>query len=209
MSLDLYHYWRSSCSWRLRWALAYKGIDYAAHPVNLLLAEQRAPDYLAINASGSVPTLLIAGKAYTQSLALIEYLEELQPEPPLLPQQPLARLRVRELAQIIACDTQPLQNLRVMRAHSPDSEVQKDWARQWISAGLAVFEQRLGASWQGPWAAGANLSMADLALVPQVYNAKRFGVDMTPLPHCESIYRAALTLPTCLAASPELQSGSS
>lgn len=209
--LTLYHYWRSSCSWRVRWALTIKGVDFKHVAIDLLHDGQKSPDFLAINPSGFVPALVIDGKPYGESMALLEWIEETWPQKPLLPTEPLKRLRVRQLCQTIVSGTQPLQNLATQRHHASDKESQSAWAHHWIDKGLRSFlkilELQHGANGIGPFCFGDQITMADLCLVPQIYNAMRFNVDMTELKVLKDIYDQAMLTPACQAAAPNNQPG--
>ncbi len=204
--ITLNHYWRSSSSWRVRWALEIKGKSYSSRPINLLKNEQLTPAYLAKSPLGLVPTLTYQGQSLTGSIAIIEWLEERYPTPALLPSNPWDKAKVRELASIIYSDTQPVQNLRIMRRHSSDPNQQQRWAYQAIEHGLTAFEQLLR-SCSGSFCWGGQLTLADLCLIPQVYNAHRFKVDMGKFPICERIYRTCLALPSCDRAAPHNQPG--
>ncbi len=204
----LYHYFRSSSSWRVRWALAYKGIAYTAVAVNLLKDEQQQADYVAKNPLGVVPTLAIAGHHLVESVAIVEYLEEVQPLPALLPAEALDRARVRQLVQVIGADTQPLQNLSVLRHigrldASPDAA--KEWARHYIVRGFNAYESLLGqADWpRGIYSYGDEVTMAELCLVPQCYNARRQGLDLGRWPRIAAIEAAALATPAALQSHPD------
>lgn len=185
MDKTLYHYFRSSCSWRVRWALLLKGVtdvDWVA--VDLLAGQQKAPEYKAKNPAGHVPMLEVAGVPLSESLAILEYLEEVYPDPPLLPRDPLLRARTRQLALVIAAGTQPLQNLSTLRKVSDDDDKRKEWARHFIFEGLATYEgllqQELPPQMQpGRYSLGDRLTLADLCLIPQCRNARRYDLDVT------------------------------
>jgi len=174
-------YFRSTASQRVRIALNLKGIAYEQVSYHLRRGEQRSPDYLRLNPQGLVPSLeLDGGSVLTQSLAICDYLDEVYPEPPLLPADPLARARVRAFAQVIACDIHPIQNLKILArlqsmGHS-DAEVQ-NWAAAIIDEGLDACA-RLIARETGPFCFGGTPTLADICLVPQLVNARRFGVDL-------------------------------
>jgi maleylacetoacetate isomerase len=204
--ITLYHYWRSSCSWRVRWALNHKAIPYQEVAVNLLQNEQNSPAYLAINPGGFVPAIVYSGQVYGESLAILEWLEEKFPANPLLPKSASDRMRVRQICQMIAGGIQPVQNLSVMRKHSTDQAEQAQWAKHWITTGLHKLESILTAH-AGTFCFGGELTLADLCLVPQVYNANRFNVDMTPFPVISRINAKCLTLPACDTAAPHRQQG--
>lgn len=204
--ITLYHYWRSSCSWRVRWALAHKGISFDDVAVNLLANEQNSPAYLAKNPGGFVPALEINGEFFGESLAMLEWIEETFRNNPLLPQNPNDRMRVRQMCQMIASGIQPIQNLSVMRMYSSDAGEQAKWARHWIAKGLDKLEQ-LVSQHAGTYCFGGALTLADLCLVPQIYNANRFNVDMTAYPTLNRINQLCLTIPECQASAPQNQKG--
>jgi len=176
----LYGYWRSSCSYRVRIALNLKGLKYKYIPVHLRKEEQKAPDFAEKSPNQTVPVLSVAGKNLTQSLAIIDYLEETCAEFPLLPKDPLDRAQVRSLAQMIACDIQPLQNLRVLGKVSGEQSQRNEWAKNVNLEGLTRVEKAV-AKTAGKYSFGNNVTLADLCLVPQVYNAIRFGLDVATL----------------------------
>ncbi len=208
MKFSLYHYWRSSCSWRVRWALALKGASYDSVPINLLAGEQTSAAYLAKNPSGFVPAVAIDGRFFGESLAVLEWIEETWPTPPLLPQAPLDRLLVRQMALTVVAGTQPLQNPVMLKYFAPDEAGRKPHAQHWISRGLQTLEALIvSADKSGPFAFGKDPTFADLCLVPQVYNALRFDVDMSAYPRCKAIYEHALTTPACDKAAPHNQPG--
>lgn len=213
-SLMLEGYFRSSAAWRVRIALNLKGLRHGHAFRHLRRGEQLAPDYLAKNPQGLLPALDVAGPpgeggVLTQSLAILEWLEETQPAPALLPADPWGRARVRALAQIIACDTHPIQNLRVLQYLKREMGQQQPaidaWARHWIALGLAAFEARLAEPATGRFCHGDAPGLADLCLVPQLGNARRFGVDLSPWPTILRVETACLALPAFAAAAPEAQ----
>ncbi len=175
-SLTLFGYWRSSAAYRVRLALAWKGLEYQSIPIDLRLDEQATPEYRARNPQGLVPLLITAGSALSQSLAIIEYLDETHPDRPLLPSDSIGRAHVRAAAQMVACDIHPLNNLRVLRyLKGPLGHDQAEidaWGRHWIGAGLAALEA-FAARHGGSYLYGDTLTLADLCLVPQLYNARR------------------------------------
>jgi maleylacetoacetate isomerase/maleylpyruvate isomerase len=179
--MKLYTYFRSSAAYRVRIALNLKGIDYEAVPVHLVRegGEQHRPEYRALNPAGLVPALEDQGEVLTQSLAIIEYLDETYPAPPLLPGDARMRARIRALALAIACDIHPVNNLRVLNylVHEIGAdEAQKSrWYRHWVETGLAAVEQMLAEAPAGRFCFGACPTLADVCLVPQVFNARRFG----------------------------------
>jgi maleylacetoacetate isomerase len=208
--LRLHGYFRSSAAWRVRIALNLKGLPYAQASRHLRKGEQSAPDFVAMNPQGLVPALEVAGQGVlTQSLAMIEWLEETQPGPKLLPADPWGRARVRALAQIVACDIHPIQNLRVLQyvKHrlGQDQATVDEWARHWIGLGLAAFEARLRDAPAGRFCHGDAPGLADLCLVPQLGNARRFATDLSPYPEALRIEAACQALPAFRAAAPDAQ----
>ncbi|PWS34773.1 maleylacetoacetate isomerase [Falsiroseomonas bella] len=206
----LHGYFRSSAAWRVRIALGLKGLTARQVSRHLRKGEQAAPDHLALNPQGLVPTLEVAGQgALTQSLAVLEWLDETQPGPRLLPADAWGRARVRALAQIIACDIHPIQNLRVLqylkREMGQEQPAIDAWARHWIATGLAAFEARLAEPAAGRFCHGDVPGMADLCLVPQLGNARRFGCDLSPYPRILAVEAACRALPAFMAAAPEAQ----
>ncbi len=182
--MKLYHYWRSSCSWRLRWALFYKGIEFQTTAIDLLLGEHKAKDFLAKNPLGFVPVLELGdGTIMTESWSILEWLEESFPSPSLLPADPPTRQRVRALSSIIFSATQPLQNPSVFKFHASEKEQQNRWARHFITEGLKAYsENRKTWNVDGDFYVGHQLSIADLCLIPQLYNARRFEIDLSQFP---------------------------
>jgi maleylpyruvate isomerase len=207
--MKLHGYFRSSASYRVRIALNFKGLQAEHLPHHLRKGEQCAPAYLALNPQGFVPTLEDdAGAVLTQSLAIIEWLDEIHPEPPLLPKDSLKRARVRAFAMALACDTHPVQNLKVLarlRALGLPEEQVTGWAAWANREGLAACET-LVAHEPGPFCFGAAPSMADLCLVPQLANARRFGVDVAAFPRLLQAETAAKALAAFADAAPERQS---
>jgi maleylacetoacetate isomerase len=208
---ELYSYFRSSAAYRVRIALALKNLDFSVVPVHLLRhgGEQHSDAYLRRNPEGLVPLLVDGDAPLTQSLAIIEYLDETHGQPGLLPVDPLARARVRALSLHIACDIHPLNNLRVLRYLAHDLHVEKpardDWYRHWIQLGFKAVEARLRESETGLYCHGDSPTMADCCLVPQVYNARRFDIDFTPFPAIARIAAQCDTLPAFRAAHPDAQ----
>jgi maleylpyruvate isomerase len=206
MTLVLHTYWRSSAAWRVRTVLGLKGLAWDAVPHDLRTDAQLAPDYIARNPQGLVPALEIDGAVLTQSLAIIEYLEERFPEPPVLPADPLERARVRAFALAVACDIHPVQNLRVLRmlrARGLDQAAVEGWAREVMETGLAACA-RLIADRSGPYCFGEAITLADVVLIPQLANARRFGAR-TDFPRLEAIEANALAHPAFAAAVPSKQ----
>lgn len=211
--LQLYSYWRSSAAYRVRIALALKGLTCEIVPVHLVRGggEQRQADYLALNPEGRVPLLVHDGRPISQSLAIIEYLEEAFPDTPaLLPAEPAARARVRSLAQLVACDIHPLNNLSVLQylknEVGADAAASKAWYLQWVARGFRALEARLtGEPETGRYCHGDTPGLADLCLVPQVYNARRFELDLDDYPRIVAIDAACLALDAFAGAAPERQ----
>ena len=203
----LHGYFRSTAAWRVRIALALKGLTYEQAFHHLRRGEQRAADYLAVNPQGLVPALVLGdGAVLTQSLAIVEYLDETHPSPPLLPADPVGRARVRAFALAIACDIHPVQNLIVLdhlRRVGLDEDAVQAWAREVIDRGLSACERLLEAS-DGPFAFGDAPGLADLCLVPQLANARRFGVDLR-WPRIAAVEAACAEVPAFVAARPENQ----
>lgn len=202
----LYDYFRSSASYRVRIALNLKGLAYDSVPVSLLDNAQRAPEYLRKNPQGLVPALLDGEQLLTQSLAICEYLEETYPQPALLPNDAIGRARVRALALSIACDIHPLNNLRVLHrleAQFAADQAGKDaWYQHWIQSGFEAFEQQIQST-HGQYCFGDTVTLADLALVPQVYNARRFNCDLSAYPTMLAIEQRCLALDAFARATPE------
>ncbi|KQZ58783.1 maleylacetoacetate isomerase [Ensifer sp. Root558] len=208
--VTLHGYYRSSASFRVRIALNLKGLAYRAVPHHLRRGEQNLPDYRRINPQGLVPAMEIDGRVLTQSLAILEYLDETRPEPPLLPKDPAGRARVRALAQIIACDVHPIDNLRVLNylrgpLGQPDDAVAR-WYNHWISEGFQALEAALSANGEtGRFCHGDTVSLADVCLVPQIINAKTYALDLSLFPTVKRIADTALSLPAFEQALPANQ----
>jgi maleylpyruvate isomerase len=208
--MKLYTYFRSSAAFRVRIALNFKGIAYESLPTALLKNEHRNADYLALNPQGLVPALDTGSGVLAQTLAIIEYLEETQPTPPLLPADPLGRARVRSLALAIACDIHPLNNLRVLNylRHelAQDKEKVNEWCRHWIGAGFKGIEASAREySTQGNFIYGDAVSMADVCLLPQLVNARRVDTDLTAFPTLVKIGRHLESMPAFANARAEVQ----
>lgn len=215
--MKLYTYFRSSAVYRVRIALALKQLAYASVPVHLLRGggEQHQPGYRAINPAGLIPSLELEGQqdggaTLTQSLAILEYLDEVYPATPLLPADPLGRARVRALALLIACDIHPLNNTRVLRYLIHDMGVtdaaKQAWYAHWVHQGLTALETQLAASTAtGRFCHGDTPTIADCCLVPQVFNARRFNVDLAAYPTIVRIDAACSALPAFADAHPERQ----
>lgn len=201
----LHGYFRSTASYRVRIALNLKGVAYSDAFHHLRRGEQNAPDYLALNPQGLLPTLETGDAVLTQSLAICEYLDETHPEPALLPADPLARAKVRAAAQVIACDVHPVQNLKVLarlRASGWDEDAVNGWARDVIEEGLAAFEALLPNN-AGPFCFGDTPGLADIVLVPQLVNARRFGAIISA--RISGIEANCLALDAFQRARPEIQ----
>ncbi len=211
--MQLYSYYRSSSSYRVRIALRHKGLDYQYHGVHLLKGggEQHAPAYKALNPQELVPTLIDGDLTLTQSMAILEYLEEKCPTPPLLPKDIAARAYVRQLSLICVADIHPLNNLKVLthltNEFSVTQEQKTAWYHKWITQGFNAVEALLqrSAFRVGPYCCGDQITMADMCLIPQVYNALRYELPMTPWPLISAIDKNCLKLKTFLDASPECQ----
>ncbi|AYG69273.1 MULTISPECIES: maleylacetoacetate isomerase [unclassified Rhizobium] len=201
----LYDYWRSSASYRVRIALNMLGIAYRRVPINLLEGEQNSSDYLALNPQGFVPTLTIDGEILTQSLSIIEYLAELRPESGLMPPDSAGRQHVRALAYAIAMDIHPICNTHVA-AHfmtiTDRADAREEWMRHFIAGGLRKLEVMLS-KFDGGFSFGDTPTMADICLVPQVYNARRWGMDLTDLKRIVEIDGRCTQLPAFQAAHPD------
>ncbi|ASU40086.1 maleylacetoacetate isomerase [Herbaspirillum sp. meg3] len=212
MTIHLYSYFRSSASYRVRIALNLKGQSYDTVPVHLVNngGEQFAPAFSALNPQSLVPVMEEDGHHITQSLAMLEYLEERFPTPALLPAGLLDRAHVREISLAIACDIHPLNNLRVLRMLKQElgvsEEVKQQWIQHWVKLGFAALEQQLAASPQrGRFCFGDTPTMADCCLIPQIFNARRFEVDMTPYPTLAAIDEACGQLKAFQLAQPSAQ----
>jgi len=210
--LTLYSYFRSSAAYRVRIALALKGLAFDTVPVHLLRGggEQLQAAYRVVNPAALVPALQDDGATLTQSLAMLEYLEETHPQPSLLPPDALGRARVRALALTVACDTHPLNNLRVLNyltntLHASDA-ARTEWALHWMALGLGTLEQHVArAPGTGLCCHGDMPTLADCCLVPQLFNARRFGLDLAPYPTLQRIAEHCATLPAFVAAHPQQQ----
>jgi maleylpyruvate isomerase len=209
-ALALANYFRSGTSYRVRIGLNLKGIPYAYQPVSLLKGEHRDPAYRSLNPQGLVPALTVDGKILVQSPAILEWLDEKYPDPPLLPKDPEDRAHVRALAAVVGCDIHPLQNMRVLDRlrveFAADADTIKDWCRHWIGLGFAALEAmlradtgRLGFCWSD------RPSLADCYLVPQIFGARRFGLDLAPFPLIREIDRTCNALKPFADAHPERQ----
>ena len=207
--LVLYAYWRSSASYRVRLALAAKKLPHRIVPVNILAGEQNAEPHLSRSPTGYVPSLVVDGTPFFESIAIMELLDELYPDPPLYPRDPFARARVRALVELVASGIQPLQNLNVTQRLPGDSDSRNEWVRHFVVKGLTAFERAIaaheGAGITGSFAYGDTLTAADLVLIPQIGHARRFNIDLTPFPRVVRADASARTVPGLDAASPERQ----
>ncbi len=196
--LTLYTYFRSSAAFRVRIALNLKGLSYEPRIVRLPDGEQKSAAYTTLNPQGLVPTLIDKGQPLVQSLAIIEYLDDLYPGPKLLPPDPLERARVRALSLLIACEIHPLNNLRVLKYLKGRLNLEQPaidtWYRHWCDEGLAAFEQQLRDGGTGTFCHRDSVSMADVCLVPQIFNAQRFDVDLSKYPRAMQIFAACIKL---------------
>lgn len=209
MEATLYTYFRSSASYRVRIALNLKGLEVRHLPVHLSRGggEQFGAEFRALNPQSLVPVFVDDGVALSQSLAIIEYLDERYPTPPLLPESIEDRARARQIALAIACDIHPLNNLRVLKRLTQDMGIsdaaKNDWVRHWVDLGFRALEDVLAAQpRKGSFCIGERPTIADCCLVPQVFNAERFGVDLSPYPTLRAIHAACQALPAFAAAHP-------
>lgn len=206
--LTLYSYWRSTTSYRVRVALNLKGLSYKTVPVDLVAGAQRTPEYVAKNPIKGVPTLVLQdGTALTQSLAIMDYLDHIAPDPALLPSDPLLRAKVQAAAQVVATDIHPVNNLKVVgrlkSVHGLTADDGEEWMRHWMTEGFQAYQALLP---EGPEFSFVDTPLlCDICLVAQLYNAHRWGVDMTPFPRLLEIEEQALKLPAFDAARPENQ----
>lgn len=204
--MKLYNYFRSSASFRVRIALALKQLPYEYLAVHLTKGEQKATEFSAVSSDNLVPVLDVGGQLLSQSLAIMEYLDEVHPNPPLLPADPLARARVRALALSVACDIHPLNNLRVLkylvRELGQSEEAKNSWYRHWCREGLLSFERQLQ-RWGGQaYCVGDSPTLADCCLVPQIFNARRFEVSLDDLPRVRAVFDLCMQHPAFQAAEP-------
>ena len=204
--MKLYNYFRSSASFRVRIALNLKGLAYDYVPVHLAKGEQKQPEFAALTAEGLVPLLeLDDGQRLSQSMAIIEYLDETHPQPALLPADAAGRARVRALSQIVACEIHPLNNLRVLKYLVNDLKASDDaknaWYKHWVRLGLQSYEARL-AERPGTYSHGDAPTLADCCLVPQIFNAQRFDCDLSGLPRTMAVFDACMQLNAFQKAQP-------
>ena len=210
--MKLHGYFRSSAAFRVRIALELKGLAYDHAFVHLRKGDQRSADYLKLNPQALVPTLQDGRQALTQSFAIIEYLDETNATPPLLPRTPHERARVRALAQIVACDIHPIDNLRVLQYLQAEMKADEAavgrWFNHWIALGFAGLEAMLARDpATGRFCHGDAPGLADICLVPQVFNSRRYSLDLGPYPTVKRIYDACMTVPAFDAAQPSKQPG--
>lgn len=210
MTWKLHNFFRSSTSFRVRAALKLKGLDYDYVPYVLRAAETRTAEYLTLNPSGLVPTLETDNGPLSQSLAILEWLDETHPDPPLLPDDPWGRARVRSLAQMVACDIHPVNNLRVLfrirDQFGADESAQADWFRHWAALGFEALEARLARDDEtGTFCNGDTPGLADLCLCGQVLNNQRFDLPLGAYPTIARIHTAAMAVPAFSAAAPDQQ----
>jgi len=208
--IRLYTYWRSSAAYRVRIALNLKGIDHELVPTRLTANEHRGEAYLSTNPQGLVPALEHDGAVFTQSLAIIEYLDSVKASPRMFPEDPAARAHVAAMAQAVACDIHPLNNLRVMNylrgELAQDADAVQAWYAHWIHAGFRALE-----AWAKEFSGGGRflygdaVTVADVCLVPQIYNARRFSIGLEDYPLLVGIDANLQSLPAVIAASPEQQ----
>ena len=208
--MKLYGYFRSSAAFRVRIAMNLKGLAYAPEFVHLPRGEHRKPEYASLNPQGLVPTLEDGGRLLTQSLAIIEYLEETHPNPPLLPKEPFARARARSLALLVACEIHPLNNLRTLtylkKELGQSEEKVNAWYRHWIADGMAKLEGALAKTpGSGKYSQGDAPGIADCCLVPQVFNAQRYKCDLGPYPTVIRVFDACMQLEAFERAQPSKQ----
>jgi maleylacetoacetate isomerase/maleylpyruvate isomerase len=209
MPLTLHSYWRATAPYRVRIGLAVKGLPYDYVAVNLLDGSQRSDAYGVVNRQHLVPTLETDDGVLTQSLAILEWLDERFPTPPLLPKGPAARATVRAMAEIVACDIHPVNNLRILQAlgglgHPMGGPDQQAWGSKWIIDGFAALEPMIARHGRG-FAFGDTPTIADCCLIPQVWSSNRFAVDLTPFPAIRAVYQRAGEHPAFQAAHPERQ----
>ena len=204
--MKLHNYFRSSASFRVRIALALKGLAYEYHSVHLAKGEQFQDAFTQLNSDALVPMLEMDGLRLTQSMAIMEYLDETHPTPALLPTDAAGRARVRALSQAIACEIHPINNLRILKYLSGTLKVDEDtkntWYRHWVDLGLQAFEKQLAHSPAGAFCHGDTPGMADCVLVPQIFNAQRFNVDLRGFKRTMAVFNACMTLPAFQQAQP-------
>ena len=211
--LRLYTYWRSSACYRIRIALNLKGLAYESEPVHLAKGEQHSAAFSEVNPQELIPVLRHGDRVLRQSLAIMEYLDETFPERPLLPAVGRDRQRARAIANLIACDIHPVNNLRILkylkREMNQPQEAIDAWYRHWCTEGLSAYEREIGAAEPGGFSHGMQATMADICLVPQIFNAQRFEVDMKQFPKTMAVFERCMALPAFDAAQPSRQAEAS
>ncbi|MET0509710.1 MAG: maleylacetoacetate isomerase [Burkholderiaceae bacterium] len=211
--MKLYTYFRSSAAFRVRIALNLKGLEWEPEVIWLVSGEQGRDPYKKLNPQGLVPTLVDGDLRLSQSMAIIEYLDETHPEPPLLANGAAGRARIRSLAQLVACDIHPLNNLRVLKylksKLGQEQPAIDDWYRHWCREGLAAYECELENGPAGRFSHGDGPTIADICLVPQVFNARRFDLDLKAYPRSMAVFDACMALPAFDAAQPSKQADAS
>jgi maleylacetoacetate isomerase len=205
--MKLHNYFRSSASFRVRIALELKGLPYEYLPVHLVRGEHKQQAYAAVSPTGLVPTLVLdSGDSLGQSMAIVEYLDEVHPQPPLLPSDALGRARVRALAQLVACEIHPLNNLRVLkylvRELKVEEEAKNTWYRHWVREGLLAYERELARLPAGTYSHGDTPTLADCCLVPQIFNGQRFNADFSGLDRTMAAFDACMRHPAFQKAQP-------
>lgn len=205
--MKLYNYFRSSASFRVRIALELKGLSYEYLSVHLARGDHKLPEYAAVSPSGLVPLLVLDdGRKLSQSMAIIEYLDEMHPTPALLPRNPMTRAQVRALSQLIACEIHPLNNLRVLKYLTRELKVDEDakntWYRHWVRDGLEALERELAELPASRFCVGDTPTLVDCCLVPQIFNGKRFQVDFSGLSRTMAAFEACMALPAFQKAQP-------
>jgi maleylacetoacetate isomerase len=205
--MKLHNYFRSSASFRVRIALELKGLSYEYLPVHLARGDHKLAAYAAVSPTGLVPTLETdGGERLGQSMAIIEYLDETHPQPPLLPADALGRARVRALAQLVSCEIHPLNNLRVLKYLVRELKVPEDakntWYRHWVREGLLAYERELAQLPRGTYSYGDTPTLADCCLVPQIFNGQRFDADFSGLDRTMAAFEACMRLPAFQKAQP-------
>lgn len=205
-AMKLYGYFRSSASFRVRIALELKGLGYDYIPVHIARGDHKKEPYTALSADTLVPLLEVDGQRLSQSMAIIEYLDETHPVPVLLPADAVGRAKVRALAQSIACEIHPLNNLRVLkylvRELKVEEEAKNTWYRHWCREGLEAFERQLGQLPDSTYCYGNTPTLADCCLVPQIFNAERFNLNFDGLPRTMAVHKACMALPAFQKAQP-------
>jgi maleylacetoacetate isomerase len=205
--LVLHHYWRSSSSWRVRWALAIKGVPWRGEAVDLLSGAQSSAGFVDKSPMGYVPCLMVDGRPLSESMAILGWLEDAFPTPALLPAEPWARARARQLAEMVNAGVQPIQNLAVNRKVSSDPAAQRAWAAHWIERGFTAIERDLELIAReglgGRHAIGDQVTIAELYLIPQLYNARRYAVELSPFPRLLAVEAAALATEAAQASHPD------